>query len=198
MIWTVSSRRSPSRRRSAPLTTKRSCSRSVLRRSVGGGQSGSGLASAARERSNGNGGRSSGADGSRRTPEQPALLRRGQERQLLGAQQVVHRQRDEHGLAAAAQAGHRKPERAVANQVGEFLKPALEAGRRGQAGQIPKAGPGEPAGHQGPPLPASSARQTSRPSSRLLRNRRRQEAGSSRSRVATCQAKCKATAASSR
>ena len=130
--------------------------------------------------------------------EQPVLLHRDQERQLARLQQMVRRERDEHRLAAAAQAGHRQPEGAVEREVGQVPEPLLPLRRRSQAGQVLEAVPDERGRHQAPVRPARIARQTIRPSSRLLRKRRRQERGSSMSRVRTCQAKWPATATSSR
>ncbi len=130
--------------------------------------------------------------------EQPVLLHRGEKRQLAPAQQMVHEGRDEHGLAAAAQPGDREPQRAVEREVGEVLEALLELGGRRQAREVAQAAPGHPGGHQKPTLPARIARQTSRPASRLLRKRLRQERGSSMSSVRICQAKCAPAASSSR
>ena len=199
MIWTVSRRRSPSRRRSMPLAMKRSWRRSALRRSVGAGQWGSGAASAARAASNGKAGRSPGCGGSRRTPSSRPSWTAARKGSSPASQQVVHRHGDEHRLAAAAQAGDREAQSSRSSaRSDELLEAALRAGRA-TAGWRDRRGWSRRTGSpSGPTLPASSARQTRSPSSRLLRKRRRQDVGSSMSRVRICQTKWPPTAISRR
>ena len=194
MICTVSRRCSPSRRRSAPLTAKRSCRRERAqalgrRRPVRLGR---------------------GERGARRARTGSAADRPA--RTAAGARRAAGPPAPRPGTAARARCSRwctaivmntvlpppRRPvtaSRSVRSQreVGEVPEALLQLRRRGQAGQVPEAGPGEPARHQAPTLPARIARQTSRPSSRLLRKRRRQERGSSSSRVRICQAKWPAT-----
>ena len=133
MIIRISERCGPSRRRSMPLIAKRSSRRSALSDLVGSGQRGSGAASAARAAANGNAGRSPGSRRQQARAEQAALLRRGQERQLPPAQQVVHQRGHEHRLAALTQAGDRKAQDLLAGEPGEILDAALELGGRRQA-----------------------------------------------------------------
>ena len=203
MISRLRLRCSASRRLSAPLATKRSRRRSALSRSVGAGQEGSAAASAARAPANGNGGGSPARSGISFAPSR---------RSSCTAERNGSSRPSSRWCAIAVMKTVLPPPRRPVTASRRVRSSARSARSWAWRCRAPKA-PGSPARRalRGPSArtwrtgspsprspyqcPARIATNTRKPASRLLRKRRRHDAGSSMSRVRICQAKCSAGSA---